>query len=148
MNIVEYIKKDCLVMDLKSTAKEEAVNEIVSCFDSESIKNKKLFIKEILQREEEGSTGIGFGVAIPHARADQVKDFVIGFGRSREGIEFNSIDKNKVHIVFVLGANPNYMSLYLRMLAELAKYLMYEDVREKLLAAENVDDVLGVFNKS
>ncbi len=147
MNIAEYIKKECLVMDLSSNIKEDAIAEVAATFSDESVKDKQLFVKEILQREEEGSTGIGFGVAIPHARTDQVKDFVIGFGRSKAGIEFNSIDKQKVHIIFVLGANPDYMSLYLRMLAELAKYLMYEDVREKIIAAADTEYVLRVFNK-
>jgi PTS system fructose-specific IIC component len=135
-------------MDLKATKKEDAIREIASCLTNNGkIKDKERFISEILNREALGSTGIGHRVAIPHARTEVVDGFAIGFGRSQAGIDFNALDAEPVNLIFVMGANPQELSLYLRLLAELSKLLMENSFRRELLSARNAEEVIGVIKK-
>lgn len=149
MKISTYVKKEYCIMDLKARTKEEAIAEIVASFGtSGKVKDKNAFIAEIMEREALGSTGIGYGVAIPHARTEGVEEFIIGFGRSKEGIDFNALDGAKVNLIFVMGSNPKDMNLYLRLLAELAKNLMDENFRKTILLANSVEEVISAFQKS
>lgn len=148
MKISHYLKKEFCIMELKSETKEDAIREIVSVLDGSGvIKNKEKFIADILEREELGSTGIGHKVAIPHARTDVIEGFVIGMGKSKKGIDFNAIDGEKVHIIFLMGASNKELNLYLRLLAELSKLLMNPSFREQLMMTKNSDEVLAIFKK-
>ncbi len=148
MKISQYLRKEFCVMNLKAATKEEAIREIVSVLDGPGkIRDKDKFIEDILEREQLGSTGIGHNVAIPHARTDVVEGFVIGMGRSEKGIDFKSIDGEKVYIIFLMGASTKELNLYLRLLAELSKLLMNSSFREQLMSARSSKEVLEVFEK-
>jgi PTS system fructose-specific IIC component len=148
MRISDYLKKDFCIMDLKANTKEEAIREIASCLTNNGkIQDKETFINEILKRESLGSTGIGHRVAIPHARTEVVNGFAIGFGRSSAGINFNALDGEKVNLIFVMGANPQELNLYLRLLAELSKLLMENSFRRELLLAHDAEQVIGLIRK-
>jgi PTS system fructose-specific IIC component len=146
--ISQYIKKEFCIMNLNSSTKEEAIGEIVLCLvSSGKIKNKKKFTEDILKREKLGSTGIGFKVALPHARTEAAHDFVLAFGRSLSGIDFGSLDGEKASLVFLMGANPNELSLYLRLLAELSQLIMKDSFRQELLSASSSGEVIEIFKK-
>ncbi|UCD15304.1 MAG: PTS sugar transporter subunit IIA [Candidatus Omnitrophota bacterium] len=148
MKISEYLTKEHCIMDLKASSKEEAITEIAAHLsDSGKVKDKDKFISDILEREKLGSTGIGNKVAIPHSRTDAVQDFVIGFGRSRRGVEFKALDGEPVNLIFVMGANPKELNLYLRLLAELSKYLMNSHFRADLLSASSHQQVIEILKK-
>lgn len=148
MKISDYFKKEFCIMDLKATKKEEAIREIASCLaNNGKIKDKESFINEILKREALGSTGIGHKVAIPHARTEVVNGFAIGFGKSIGGIDFNALDGEKVNLIFVMGANPQELNLYLRLLAELSKLLMENSFRRELFAAKSAEEVIELIKK-
>lgn len=147
MKIQGYIKKEFCILDLKALTREDAVRDIVSALPTSKVNDKEKFISEILARETLGSTAIGYGVAIPHARTDVVNEFVIGFGRSKAGIDFKSNNGDKVHLLFVMGAHPRDLNLYLVLLAELAKCLMDKSFREALLSTANPDGVVDLFQK-
>lgn len=145
MKVSEYLKKNFCVMELKAEDKGGAVREIAEVLAaSGKVSNKEKFMTDILERESLGSTGIGHKVAIPHARTEAVKGFVIGFGKSSPGIDFNALDGEKVHLVFLMGADPRELNLYLRVLAELSKLLMNSAFREALEAATEADQVLEI----
>lgn len=86
-------------------------------------------------------------MAIPHARTKAVKSFIIGFGRSTSGIDFNALDKEKVNLVFLMGADPGELNLYLRILAELSKLLMNGAFRETLISANSAAEVIAAVKK-
>jgi fructose-specific phosphotransferase system IIA component len=135
-------------MDLRTSTKEDAIREIVQAMaNSGKVKDAGRFTRSILRRESLGSTGIGFGVAIPHARTECVEGFVIGFGRSRTGIDFQSLDGEKVHLIFLMGANPRDLNLYLRLLAELSRLLMNPSFRKELLSAVTCEELINIFKK-
>ena len=148
MKIADFLKKECCVVKLKSPDKEGAIREMVCCLREDGkVKDPEKFIKEILKRENMGSTGIGYGVALPHARTDAVSDFVIAFGHSKNGIDFNSLDEDKVKLVFLMGANPHELNLYLRLLAELSKLLLDASFRSLLLKASSREEIIEIFRK-
>lgn len=148
MKISDYLKKDFCIMDLKATNKEQAIREIASCLAvNGKIKDKEKFIHDILERESLGSTGIGHRVAIPHSRTDVVDGFAIGFGRSKDGIDFKALDGDKVNLIFLMGANPQELNLYLRLLAELSRLLMENSFRRELLTANTQEEVVNIIKK-
>ena len=148
MIVSDYIKEKFCIMDLQSQDKEGAIKEVAQVLDGAGkVVDKEKFIADVLEREELGSTGIGNNVAIPHARTDAVKGFIMGFGRSMSGIEFNSLDGAKVNLVFLMGADPSELNLYLRILAELSKLLMDTAFRQALIAAQSPEDVIATIKK-
>lgn len=135
-------------MDLKANKKEEAIREIGSQISlTGKVKDIDRFIKDILERESLGSTGIGHKVAIPHARTDSTEGFVIGFGRSLKGIDFAALDDEPVNCIFLMGANTAELNLYLRLLAELSKLLMQNAFRRALQEAKTPEEVIATFKK-
>jgi fructose-specific phosphotransferase system IIA component len=148
MKISDYLKKEYCLMDLKAQTKEEAIREVASSLSvSGKVRNSEEFISEILKRESLGSTGIGHKVAIPHSRTNAVDGFIIGFGRSLREIDFKAIDGDTVNLIFIIGANPQELNLYLRLLAELSKLLMENSFRRELLSAASSQEVVDIFKK-
>ena len=148
MRISNYLKKEFCVMELSATTKEEVIKEIAGqLFQAGKVSNLDKFISDILEREALGSTGIGHNIAIPHARTKAVKNFVIGFGKSKNGIDFKSIDDQKVNLVFLMGADPGDLNLYLRLLAELSKLLMNHSFRTELMSVQESEQIVGVIKK-
>lgn len=145
MKVSNYLKEKNCFLEIEAKTKEEAIKYLVEKLEANGdISGKEQFVKDILEREGLGSTGIGNNVAIPHARTSSVKEFVIAFGRSSEGIDFEALDGQKVNIVFLMGANPKQLNLYLRLLAELSKLLMNESFRQQLLSARSAKEVIDI----
>jgi len=101
------------------------------------------------QREETMSTGIGFGIAIPHASSNCVSEVVAAFGRSSTGIEFDSLDNSPVRFIVLFVVPKDQFQVHLRTLAAIAKFLNDKAVREQLAKADSSDEILAIFdNKS
>lgn len=148
MVVSDYLREKCCVMNLESGERDGAIREIAVAMDAGGgVIDKERFVGDVLNREALGSTGIGNNVAIPHARTTAVKGFVIGFGRSISGIDFNAIDGEKVKLVFLMGAESGELNFYLRILAELSKLLMNPSFREALLVAVTPKEVIGTIRK-
>ena len=148
MVVSDYLKEKFCLVDLQATDKDGSIKEIAEVLvTAGKIIDEKSFIEDVLEREELGSTGIGNNVGIPHARTKAVKGFVIGFGRSKAGIEFKALDGEKVNLVFLMGADPSELNLYLRILAELSKLLMNISFREALMAANSAAEVIAAVKK-
>ena len=148
MKISDYLNKNFCFVEISATDKKNAIIEIASALGEKNVLlDKDKFIADVLERESLGSTGIGYNVAIPHARTDSVRGFVIALGRSAEGVEFNSLDGENAKLVFLLGANPSELNLYLRLLAELSKLLMSAPFRAELLEAAGKDEIIAIVRK-
>lgn len=148
MKVSDYLNERFCVMELTSQDKEGAISEITDALvPSGKIIDAKKFVKDVLKRENLGSTGIGYSVAIPHARTDKVKGLVIGFGRSKTGVEFKSLDGQPVNFIFLMGTDPEGLNHYLRILAELSKLLMSVSFRHELFAVESAAEVIGVIKR-
>jgi PTS system fructose-specific IIC component len=148
MRISDYLKKEFCIMELASATKHDAIKEIADLLKaSGQVKDAGRFVADILERESLGSTGIGNKIAIPHSRTDAVNGFVIGFGRSANGIDFKALDGDRVNLIFLMGANPGELNLYLRLLAELSRFLMENSFRKALVSATTPEEIIDIFKR-
>ncbi|MFH1504954.1 MAG: PTS sugar transporter subunit IIA [Candidatus Omnitrophota bacterium] len=150
MKISDYLKKDRISLCLKAQVKEDAVKELsIFLKGAPEIIDFDLFLKDVFERESLKTTGIGNGIAIPHARTEAVKNFVIVFGKSTEGVEFDSLDAKPVKLIFLMGT-PKGKNLndYLEILARLTRLLQHESFRNALLQASSPEEIINEFNKA
>ncbi|MDK1031567.1 MAG: PTS sugar transporter subunit IIA [Planctomycetia bacterium] len=146
MKLCDYLSQEFICLDLSAGTKEEVIRQMAGMLQStEKITDFPRFVDDIFKREEQGTTGIGNGIAIPHARTDAVDDFVVAVGRSTEGIDFNSIDDKPVHIVILMGTPLVKVQAYLKLLAHMSLLLKGEGFIDRLLAATDASDVLELF---
>ena len=101
----------------------------------------------ITEREKLGSTGIGEGVAIPHGKLKNIGNLLISFGRSREGVDFDSMDGKPAHLFFLLIAPEESVGVHLKTLARISKLLKSQDVRKRLLDAETAEEIFSVITE-
>lgn len=145
MLLSDLLKEKCIIMNLKSREKMEALTEIVDNLEAQKeISDKKSFLEAMIERENLESTGIGRGIALPHAKTQSLKKPVITFARSKEGIDFESLDGKPVHLIFALGSSEMEEDFYLQSLARLASLLRNEKLRESLIEAKDSSEVLKV----
>lgn len=148
MKISDYLNEELCLMELKAKNKKDVIKEIAEELDKHgAVVDRSKFVKDVLEREELGSTGIGDGVAIPHARTESVSGFLIGFGRSKNGVEFKALDGEPVSLFFLMGAHPDELNLYLRLLAELSKLLMNNAFRTELKNAKTSKDIVEIVKR-
>jgi potassium/sodium efflux P-type ATPase len=142
MKISDFIQKDLVTVNLKSRTSESAISEIVDhLYRKRRIKDRKQILESLLKREKIGSTGIGDGVAIPHARIDEFKDAVLFVGLSKRGIDFSSIDGRPVHFV-VLFLTPLLESgLHLKILSKVATLVNNKVLVGQLMQCSSNDEL-------
>ena len=118
MQIKDFLSKEAIKLRLEARTKEEVLEELTTLLEKTGkIIDRKEFLRVIREREELGSTGIGYNIAIPHARSSGVKSLVGAFGISKEGVDFDALDKEPVYLFFMLGAPKNAAGDYLKALA-------------------------------
>lgn len=147
MKITDLLLEDTIRLDLKSNTKKEVIIELAQLLeDAGRLTDYDTFLKAVFEREKKFSTGIGMGVAIPHAKSSGVKQPTLVFGKSKDGIDFDSSD-NKVSYLFFLIAVPEKSSdEHLKILSKLSRSLMHEDLRQKLRAAASASEVLNILD--
>jgi len=114
---------------------------------SGKIGNKKKLFTDLFNREKKASTGIGKGIALPHVRTMQAKEFVMGFGRSTCGYDFDALDSRPVHLFFCMVSPPYDDNLYLKVFKALAEVLQYDSLREALLSATSEYEIIRALRK-
>lgn len=142
--VQEIVKPEIRVERIK----EFLVKEFVDILNvSGKVQSSNKLYLDLLNRERKASTAIGHGIAIPHVRTMHVREFVMAFAKSYQGYEYDSPDGKKVHLFFIM-VSPNYDdNLYLKVYKGLAELLKYEELREKLLNAASVREVIGAIGK-
>lgn len=148
MKITELLTKDTIILNLRSKTKIEVINELVNkLHDAGKLNNKEEYKKAILKREEEFSTGVGEGVAIPHAKTSAVKVPSLAFGYSKEGIDYDSLDGQPAHIFFMIAGQDNADNEHLETLSRLSVMLMNEDFKKQLLTIKSKDDLIKIIDE-
>ncbi len=143
--ISELLPRSAIVLNLQSKEKFEVIGELVRpLVATGAITEESEFVSAIVRRENMESTGIGVGVAIPHARTKAVSSIVLAFGRSDSGVDFNSLDGKPSHLIFLIAAPEEQKTEYIMTLARLSKLLRKDEVRIGLNKAGSPDDVLRV----
>ncbi len=148
MEVKGYIREELINLDLLSERKEDAIRELARLMEStQGVIDFDLFLEDVFERERLGTTGIGDGIAIPHARTDAVDQLVIAIGRSARGVEFESLDGKKVKLLFLMGTPKGSVSHYLKILAQLTRLLKEGTFRDKLLEARDKETVVSLFRE-
>lgn len=148
MKITDLITKDTIKLDLTATQKWEAIDELISQLEAADKLNSSTDYKNaILARESQSTTGIGEGIAIPHAKTSAVKSPAIAFGRSIAGIDFDSLDGQPAKLFFMIAASEGANNEHLETLSKLSSFLMDMNFREGLLQARNEEEILSLINE-
>lgn len=144
MRISQLLNKKSIISDLKAVDKKEAVKELAAAISTTTKASDKQIAEVLMDREHLGSTGIGGGIAIPHGKLDLIESTVIGFGLSKSGVEYDSLDNKPVHIFFVLLTSENSTGNHLKVLAQISKLLKMDQFKNSLLTADSVDNIYNL----
>jgi PTS system nitrogen regulatory IIA component len=145
MQIIDMFKKEYIIEELQAKSKRAVLAELSGIFTHyHSGIQSEAMVEVLLDREKLGSTGIGDGIAIPHGKLKGLDNLVIAFGRSREGIDFDSIDGKPVHIFFLLMAPESSTGQHLKALAKISRMMKDELYRRALLEAKTHDDLVRI----
>ena len=148
MKILDILSKDCIIPELRSRTKKEVLEELtVALSNCKANLNKEALVEVLLERERLGSTGIGDGIAIPHGKIQDLDELILSFGRSAQGIEFDSMDGRPTHLFFLLIAPENSAGIHLRALAKISRLLKSAHFRQGLLEAETVEELFHVIQE-
>lgn len=143
IRITDYMNEDLISLDMKSKNKEEVLKELSQLISkSPKIKDYKEVLSALTEREKIGSTGIGKGVAIPHAKTEIAEGLTIAFGISKDKIDFSSLDEEKVNIFFVFASPLKDSQIYLKVLARISRLIREDNFRKKLLTCKNSKEVI------
>lgn len=145
MNILDMLKREFIIKDLQATGKRDVLEELVHVFaDQNGGMDRETMVQVLLEREKLGSTGIGDGIAIPHGKLAGIEEILVGFGRSRAGVDFNSLDGRPVHLFFLIMAPDTSSAQYLKVLAKISRMLKDSKMRRDLLEAVSADDLYRI----
>ena len=142
MQLDQIFKIGFINENMLAKTKAEALAELVNTLIKGGLKLDPLKVIEVLQqREKLGSTGIGDGLAIPHGKISSLNEIVVAFGRSKKGVDFDSLDGKTVHIFFLLPAPENSVGQHLKALAKISKMLKTANFRQKLIETDSKSDL-------
>ncbi len=147
MKILEVMSKEAILDDLKSQNKKGILEELVVPLASSTGLNSEDLVRVLMERERLGSTGIGGGIGIPHGKIKDLESLVLGFGLSRNGINFESIDGEPTHIFFVLITPEDSTGLHLKLLARISRILKNDHFKERLLNAADRDELFEIIKQ-
>ncbi len=148
MKILDILAKDSIVPELKGRTKKQVLEELIEAVQQNKPNiDRDSLMKVLLERERLGSTGIGEGIAIPHGKLRDIDDLVLSFGRSTEGIDFESMDGKPVHLFFLLVAPETCAGIHLRALAKIARLLKNGTVRKRLAKVDNREDIFSIIQQ-
>ncbi|MDN6723973.1 MAG: fructose-specific PTS transporter subunit EIIC, partial [Tetragenococcus halophilus] len=146
MNINDLLIKEAMIMDLQATEKKAAIDEMVQkLYDVGRITDIDQFKDGILAREEQTSTGLGDGIAMPHAKNDAVKEATVLFAKSKQGVDYEALDGQPTYLFFMIAAPEGADDTHLQALAALSRQLVNQDFVEELNNAQTPDDVQAAF---
>ncbi len=147
MKILDFLHKETILTDLQSTDKKGVLDELALPVSEMSKTDHREIVRVLIERERLGSTGIGHGIAIPHGKLQGLESLVLGFGLSRQGVTFDSIDGKPSDIFFLLLSPDNSTGLHLKLLARISKLLREEAFKEKLRSAREAEDVVRIITE-
>jgi fructose-specific phosphotransferase system IIA component len=149
LSIDDVINTDLVVLDLKATARDDAIAEMARRLEADGrVTDRDAYVQAVLQREQEGGgTGMEMGVAIPHAKSQAVQRASVVFARSAEGIDFGGDAEVPSTLLFLIAAPDGSEDLHVRLLAKLARRLIHDSFRQRLHDAESAEAAMAVLRE-
>jgi len=145
VKLSNVLREDAIIMDVQSKEKEAIIEELIDTLHKNNIiSSGESFKKSVIAREKLGSTGIGKGIAIPHGKVKGLEGVVLALGISKGGVDFDALDDNKVHCVFLIGASPEKSSMYLQILAKLSRMVRHPEFRNRIINSKKPKEVIDI----
>lgn len=151
MELADFLTKEQVVTDLKASDRWEAIEELIDLLvDSGQIKpdHREAIISIVKKRETSMSTGIGFGIGIPHASTDLIDNVTGAFGRSKDGVNFDALDNQPVNLVMLFLVPQGQFQKHLHTLAKIAKMLHKKEFRKSLEDAKDAAEMYQIIRSS
>ncbi|MCU0564785.1 MAG: PTS sugar transporter subunit IIA [Desulfobacterales bacterium] len=147
MKILDVLDEGSVIADLKGRSKPEVLEELAAPVARLANEELRDVVEVLLERERLGSTGIGGGIGIPHGKLKRLDRMVIGFGLSRKGVDFDSLDGEPTRIFFLLMAPESSTGLHLKLLARISRILKNEPFKERLLQAKSAEEIFAIIKE-
>lgn len=148
MDLSKMVDERLVKFDFNVNSKEDAIAKVATLMaEANKVSDLDKYIEGVFEREEEFSTGIGMGVAIPHCKSDVVSEAAFTLVKLRNEIEWGSLDDKPVSYIIMLAAPNSADNVHLKMLSQLATNLMDDDFRKGLLEATSIEEIKKVFTK-
>lgn len=148
MKLTDFLKVEHIIPDLKGNSKEEVINELIDVFKSDpKVEDLEKVREAVLEREKIMSTGVGKGFAIPHGKTGAIKEILAAFGKSNNPIEYQSLDNEPVHLVFLLVGKDNLVSSHIKLLSRISRMMNDDGFRSALINTQSSEEILNMFKK-
>lgn len=148
MKVADLLSEKVIIADLKSREKIGLINEMIELFKGDSrIRDLEKVKESVLEREKIMSTGVGKGFAIPHGKTNAVNEILAAFGKTKDPIDYQSLDNKPVNLVFLLVGKDNLVSTHIKLLSRISRMMNKDEFREKLINAETKQEILELFKK-
>lgn len=147
MKILDVLHPDAILADLKSQDKKSVLEELVEPISHITGMDHHELVRVLMDREQLGSTGIGDGIGIPHGKVKGLESMIIGFGLSKRGVEFDSIDNKPTNLFFTLITPDQSTGLHLKLLARISRLLKNDSFRHCLLNASSPEEILNLIKE-
>lgn len=144
MRIQDVLKREAIIDNLQARSKKGILEELVVPVAQIAGVDPDELVRVLMERERLGSTGIGGGIGIPHGKMKDLDSLVMGFGLSRDGVDFESIDQKATHIFFILITPENSTGLHLKLLARISRILKNEPFKQRLMSATDGDEIYNI----
>lgn len=147
MKLSKFCDENLITFDLKSTDKNSVIEELVDIASGSTlVKDRDQLLADIYHREQMVTTGIGYGVAFPHAKTKATKGIVIAFGRHNAGIDFDAMDKKPVNVFFLIAAPEDAIGAHLNVMARLSYIMKSEENRKELMNVNSPGELLAILD--
>ncbi|MCE5272051.1 PTS sugar transporter subunit IIA [bacterium] len=148
MKLMDFVSPDTVIPDLTGCSKEELLGKMVDCLrEAGKIKDTSRLLASLMEREKIMTTGIGRGIAVPHAISAEVQEQLIVLGRAPQGVDYDSLDRAPVHFVFLLVGSPASSDRHLKTLARISRLIQHSNFVESIKKAATVDEILGILSE-
>ena len=148
MKVHELLNTQNILTEFKTENKNDVINELVDLLKGDKrVLDLEDIRKCVFEREEKMSTGVGKGFAIPHGKTNSVEDILAAFGKSESPIEYNSLDDEPVHLVFLLIGKENLLAKHIKLLSRISRMMNNEEFRKRLTEAKNKETILQLFQE-
>jgi fructose-specific phosphotransferase system IIA component len=148
MKVSDLLNANFIIAELKGNEKEDTINELIDLFKDDSrVIDLERVRTAVLEREKIMSTGVGKGFAIPHGKTNAVNDILAAFGKTKRPIEYQALDNQPVHLVFLLVGKDNLVSTHIKLLSRISRMMNKDEFRAKLIESSSAEEIINIFKK-
>ena len=149
MKVYELLEKKYILTDFKSKDKIDIINELIDLYKNDKkVNDLEKARTAVLEREKIMSTGVGKGFAIPHGKSNGVNDVIAAFGKTKHDIDYDALDGDPVHHVFLLIGRDDMVSKHIKLLSRISRLMNNDEFRDRLLEASTEENIINIFKKA